>query len=104
MAGGAGDDISKKAEAAVSDAAAAASDAAGGLADSFKDLRLGERFKGLLRAYNEVEEKGTPLRPYIRSARESVNDAAVSVKVRACVRACGVETVVWVGGGIWGKG
>ncbi len=77
----AADDISKKAEAAASSAADAAADAAGGLADSFNDLRLGERFTGLVRAYNEVEEKGTPLRPYIRAARESLNDNLGVVKV-----------------------
>lgn len=76
---GAADDISKRAEAAAADASKAASEAAGGVADSLKDLRLGERFKGLVRAYNEVEEKGTPLRPFIKSARESVNGALAGV-------------------------
>lgn len=77
---GAADDMKKQAEAAAAEASQAASEAAGGLADSLSGLRLGERFTGLVRAFNEVEEKGTPLRPLIRSARESVNGALVGVR------------------------
>ena len=96
---GGGEDLNKKAEAAAADAARTASDAASSVADAFKDLRLGERFKGVVRAYNELEEEGTPLRPYIRSARESINGAAVAVKVRL-----GRAVVVLVSERVWGGG
>lgn len=103
----AADDITKKAETAASDAAAAASDAAGGLADSIKNLRLGERFKGLVRAYNELDETGTPLRPYIRSARESLNGVAsgaaaqwAAAKEGACAAVESVKPdLSWLGKG-----
>lgn len=89
-----GDETNKAAQEATTtpSSAAPSEDAPLGSGGGVADLRLGERFRGLVRAYNEVEEKGTPLRPYIRSARESLNGAAVAVNVRGvlvdrvCVR------------------
>lgn len=106
---GAADEIKQKAEAAAAEGAKAASDAAGGLADSISGLRLGERFTGLVRAYNEVEEKGTPLRPLIKSARESVNGALVGVRDQWAAAADGARAAVekakpdlsWLGKGAW---
>lgn len=109
---GAADEIKQKAEAAAAEGAKAASDAAaGGLADDslISGLRLAERFTGLVRAYNEVEEKGTPLRPLIKSARESVNGALVGVRDQWVAAADGARAAMekakpdlsWLGKGAW---
>ena len=87
---GGGDDApSKPAEGAAAPASGSegGSSSGGGIMETIQGLHVGERVRGALRAYNELDEKGTPLRPYIRAARESVNDAAGAVKVRG--RACG---------------
>ncbi|EWM29026.1 hypothetical protein Naga_100071g3 [Nannochloropsis gaditana] len=46
---------------------------------TMKDLRPGEKAKEALRWYVHLEEKGTPLRPIFKSARESLNDAVARV-------------------------
>jgi len=77
----AGDEVKVAATAATEAAAAAA---AGPAADSAKkegndflatlsEMRPGEKIKEGLRWYTHLEEEGTPLRPFIKSARESLN-------------------------------
>lgn len=64
----------------VTDAAQATKEEAKDLLAPLKDLHLTDKLKEGLRRYNRLEEEGTPLRPYIKSARESLNEAVGSVK------------------------
>jgi len=74
-----GDEVKAAATAATEAAAAAAAPAADSAKEgndflaTLGEMRPGEKIKEGLRWYTHLEEEGTPLRPFIKSARESLN-------------------------------
>ena len=74
------DEVKASAAAAAEAAAAAVAPAAAGdkkegndFLATLSELRPGEKIKEGLRWYTHLEEEGTPLRPFFKSARESLN-------------------------------